>query len=119
MSSSPAQRVVDSIKMTNASSQSESITDCMKCLGSTSSGEDIKAESVMDSSDYVGAEPRSSSNRCGDVEDRTERKTGYLMSREQNDVLTNMKEEEEDRERQSVKMGMKDSVRDEGCRKEE
>ncbi|KAJ8355485.1 hypothetical protein SKAU_G00182790 [Synaphobranchus kaupii] len=79
----------------------------------TSSGEAIKAESVMENSDYTGVEPRSSLNRCEDIEERRERKTGYLMSREQKDILANMKEEEEDGERQSVKMEGEDGVRDE------
>ncbi|KAJ8355547.1 hypothetical protein SKAU_G00183410 [Synaphobranchus kaupii] len=99
----PSQRVVDSTKLTNTNSQSESITDCMNCLSPASSGEAIKAESVMDSSDYTGVEPRQSFNRCEDIEEKTERKTGYLMSREQKDIQTNM-EEEEDGERKSVKM---------------
>ncbi|KAJ8355554.1 hypothetical protein SKAU_G00183480 [Synaphobranchus kaupii] len=73
----------------------------------------------MDSSDYTGVEPRSGLNRCEDIKERTERKTGYLMSREQTDILTNMKEEEEDGERQSVKMEGEDGVRDEGHWKEE
>ncbi|KAJ8355542.1 hypothetical protein SKAU_G00183360 [Synaphobranchus kaupii] len=113
MSRSPCQRVVDSIKLINTNSQSESITDCMNCLSPASSGEDMKAESVMDSSDYTGVEPRQSFNRCEDTEEKTEWKIGYLMSREQKDIQTNMKEEEEDGERQSVKMEGEDDVRDE------
>ncbi|KAJ8355549.1 hypothetical protein SKAU_G00183430 [Synaphobranchus kaupii] len=116
----PSQRAVDSTKLTNTNSQSESITDCMNCLSPASSGEAIKAESVMDSSDYTGVEPRQSFNRCEDIEEKTERKTGYLMSREQKDIQTNMKEEEEDGERKSVKMEGDDGVRDEaGLLKEE
>ncbi|KAJ8355566.1 hypothetical protein SKAU_G00183600 [Synaphobranchus kaupii] len=113
MSHPPCQRVVDSTKLTNTNSQSESITDCMNCLRPACSGENIQAESVMDSSDYTGMEPTSISNRCDDIEERRERKTGYLMSREQKDILANMKEEEEDGERQSVKMEREDGVRDE------
>ncbi|KAJ8355541.1 hypothetical protein SKAU_G00183350, partial [Synaphobranchus kaupii] len=99
--------------LTNTNSQSEFITDCLKCSNPTSSGEAIKAESVMENSDYTGVEPKSSLNRCEDIEERRERKTGYLMSREQKDILANMKEEEEDWKRQSVKMEGEDGVRDE------
>ncbi|KAJ8355562.1 hypothetical protein SKAU_G00183560 [Synaphobranchus kaupii] len=112
MSRPPCQRVVDSTKLTNTNSQSESITDCMNCLRPASSGEDIQAESMMDSSDYTGMEPTSISNRCEDIDEKRERKTVYLMSREKKDLLTNMKEEE-DGERQSVKMEREDGVRDE------
>ncbi|KAJ8355478.1 hypothetical protein SKAU_G00182720 [Synaphobranchus kaupii] len=113
MSRPPSQSMMDYTKLTNTDSQSESITDCLKCSSPTSSGEDIKVEPVMDSSDYTGVEPRSTDvNRCEDIE-RTERKTGYFMSREQKDILTNMKEEKEDWERQSVKMEGEDGVRDE------
>ncbi|KAJ8355572.1 hypothetical protein SKAU_G00183660 [Synaphobranchus kaupii] len=109
----PCQRVVDFTNLTNANSQSESITDCMNCLRPASSDEGIQAESVMDSSDYTGMEPTSISNRCEDIDEKRERKTGYLMSRDKKDLLTNMKEEEEDGERQSVKMEREDGVRDE------
>ncbi|KAJ8338749.1 hypothetical protein SKAU_G00355350 [Synaphobranchus kaupii] len=103
MSRPPSQRAVDSPKLTNTNS------------------EEINADSVMDSSDYTGVEPRSSLNRCEDIEEGTEKKTGYLMSREQKDILIKMKEEEEeDGERQSVKMEGEDGVRDEeGLWKEE
>ncbi|KAJ8355565.1 hypothetical protein SKAU_G00183590 [Synaphobranchus kaupii] len=113
MSHPPCQRVVDSTKLTNTNSQSESITDCMNCLRPASSGENIQAESVMDSSDYTGMEPTSISNSCEEIEESRERKTGYLMSREQKDILANMKEEEEEGERQSVKIEREDGVRDE------
>ncbi|KAJ8355573.1 hypothetical protein SKAU_G00183670 [Synaphobranchus kaupii] len=113
MSRPPCQRVVDTTKLTNTNSQSESITDCMNCLRPASSDEDIQAESVMDCSDYIGMEPTSISNRCEDIDEKRERKTVYLMSREKKDLLTNVKEEEEDGERQSVKMEREDGVRDE------
>ncbi|KAJ8275306.1 hypothetical protein COCON_G00099310 [Conger conger] len=97
MSCPPSQRVVDSTKWSNTNSQSESKSEC---LNPAYSGEDLKAESVMDSSDYKGGvEPRLSLNRC-----KEEGTTGYFMSREQEDVLANMKEEEEDGERLSIKM---------------
>ncbi|KAJ8355570.1 hypothetical protein SKAU_G00183640, partial [Synaphobranchus kaupii] len=113
MSRRPCQRVVDSTKLTNTNSQSESITGCMNCLRPTSSVEDIQAESVMDGSDYTGMETTSISNRCEEIEEKIERKTGYLMSREQKDILANMKEEDEDEERQSVNMEKQDGMRDE------
>ncbi|KAJ8355481.1 hypothetical protein SKAU_G00182750 [Synaphobranchus kaupii] len=72
----------------------------------------IKVEPVMDSSDYTGVEPWSILNKCEDIEERREEKTGYFMSREQKYILTNMKKEE-DGERQSVKMEREDVVKDE------
>ncbi|KAJ8355569.1 hypothetical protein SKAU_G00183630, partial [Synaphobranchus kaupii] len=113
MSRPPCQRVVDSTKLTNTNNQSESITDCMNCLRPASSGENIQAESVMDSSDYAGREPTLISKRCEDIDEKRERKTVYLMSREKKDLPTNLKEEEEDGEMQSVKMEREDGVRDE------
>ncbi|XP_035279857.1 zinc finger protein 177-like [Anguilla anguilla] len=113
MSRPPSQRVMDSTKLTNTNSQSDSITNCMKFLSSTPSDEDIKAEIVMDSTDYEGVEPMSSLNRCEDMDQRTQGNTEYLISRAQKDLLTNMKEEEENWERQSVKMEREDGLRDE------
>ncbi|KAJ8355482.1 hypothetical protein SKAU_G00182760 [Synaphobranchus kaupii] len=109
MSRPPSQRVVDSTKLTIRKSQSESITDCMN----------IKVEPVTDSSDYTGVEPWSILNKCEDIEERREEKTGYFMSREQKDILTNIKREE-DGERQSVKMEGADGVKyEEGLWKKE
>ncbi|KAJ8355479.1 hypothetical protein SKAU_G00182730 [Synaphobranchus kaupii] len=113
MSHPPSQRVVDSTKLTNTNSQSESITDCLNCLSPASAGEDIKVEPVMDSSDYTGVEPRSGLNRCEDIEERREEKTGYFMGREQKYILTNMKKEEDGERHVSVKMEGEDGVRDE------
>ncbi|XP_061099768.1 zinc finger protein 391-like isoform X1 [Conger conger] len=114
MSSPPSQRVVDSSKWSNTNSQSESKSECVNILSPTYSGEDIKAESGIDRSDYNGVEPRLSLNRCEDMGQRTERTTGYLMSKGQEDILINMKEEEEDDwEWQSVKIKTEDGVRDE------
>ncbi|KAJ8362286.1 hypothetical protein AAFF_G00384780, partial [Aldrovandia affinis] len=56
--------------------------------------EDMKEESVMECTDYSGVEPRSSLNTSENTEERKERKTGYGMSREEKDILFNMKEEE-------------------------
>ncbi|XP_035279851.1 zinc finger protein 211-like isoform X1 [Anguilla anguilla] len=118
MSRPPSQRVVDSTKLTNSKSQSESVTDCMNCLSPAPSGEDINAESLIYSSDYTGVESKPSLNRCEDTEEKTERMRGYLLSREQQYKLTNMKEE--DGVRQSVKIEREDGVRDgERHRKEE
>ena len=113
--------MVNSTKLTNTNGQSESIThNCINFLSYTSSGDTIKTEYVTDSSDYTGVEPRSSLNRCEDIRERTEKETGYLMRREPRDTQTNMKEEEEDWQRQSVKMEKEDGVRDEeGLGKEE
>ncbi|KAJ8366596.1 hypothetical protein AAFF_G00348630 [Aldrovandia affinis] len=71
--------------------------------------EDMKEESVMDSPDYTGVEPRSSLNTSENIE---ERKTGYGMSREEKCILFNTKKEEGER-CMSVKMERGDSVRDE------
>ncbi|KAJ8357990.1 hypothetical protein AAFF_G00045770, partial [Aldrovandia affinis] len=68
--------------------------------------EDMKEEAVVDSADYTGVEPRSSLNTSENTE---ERKTGYGMSREEKDILFNMKEEED----VSVKMEREDGVKDE------
>ncbi|XP_064196726.1 zinc finger protein 271-like isoform X3 [Anguilla rostrata] len=118
MSRPPSQRAVDSTKLTNNKSQSESVTDCMNCLSPAPSDEHIKAESLIDSSDYTRVEPKPSLNRCEDTEEKTERMRGYLLSREQKYKLTNMKEEDE--VRQTVKIEREDGVRDgERHRKEE
>ncbi|XP_036375639.1 uncharacterized protein LOC118771740 [Megalops cyprinoides] len=61
-------------------------------------------ECVMDRRDYTGVELGSSLNRSEDIEERMERKTGYGMSREEVDILSNMKEEGGEKE---------DGVRDE------
>ncbi|KAJ8362326.1 hypothetical protein AAFF_G00379770, partial [Aldrovandia affinis] len=75
--------------------------------------EDMKEESVMESTDYTGVEPRSSLNTSGNTEERKERKTGYGMSREEKDILFNMKEEEEGHSCMSVKMEREEGLRDE------
>ncbi|XP_061099759.1 uncharacterized protein LOC133129585 [Conger conger] len=106
----PSQRMVDFTKLTNTNSQSKFATDCMTCSSPNSPGEDKKAESMLDSSDFTEVEPRSSLNRCDYIEERT---NGYLMSRGQKDILTNMKEEVEDGERQSVKMETVNDVKGE------
>ncbi|XP_061099760.1 uncharacterized protein LOC133129587 [Conger conger] len=102
----PSQRMVDFTKLTNTNSQSKLATDCMTCSSPNSPGEDRKAESMLDSS----VEPGSSLNRCDYIEERT---NGYLMSREQKDILTNMKEEEEDGQRQSLEMETVNDVKGE------
>ncbi|KAJ8372961.1 hypothetical protein AAFF_G00272850 [Aldrovandia affinis] len=74
--------------------------------------EDMKDESVMECTDYTGVEPRSSLNTSENTELRKERKTGYGMSREEKDILFNVKEEEGEG-CLSVKMEREDSVKDE------
>ncbi|KAJ8358331.1 hypothetical protein AAFF_G00014540 [Aldrovandia affinis] len=71
--------------------------------------EDMKEESVVDSTDYMGVEPRSSLNTSKNTE---ERKTGYGMSSEEKYILFNMKEEEGER-CVSVEMEREDGLRDE------
>ncbi|KAI1893668.1 hypothetical protein AGOR_G00126070 [Albula goreensis] len=75
----------------------------------------MKTEMEMESTDYIGVEPRSSLNRSEATSLVLERKTIYGMNREEKDVLSSMKEEvdEEGLERQSVKFE-KDGIRDEG-----
>ncbi|KAG7478417.1 hypothetical protein MATL_G00080670 [Megalops atlanticus] len=78
----------------------------------------VKAESVLDISDYTGVELEPSLNRSEDIEERTKRKTGYGMSREEIDVLSSIKEEEEEgEERQSKEMKREDGVSDEEDKK--
>ncbi|KAJ8367443.1 hypothetical protein AAFF_G00317910, partial [Aldrovandia affinis] len=72
--------------------------------------EDMKEESVMDSTDYTGVEPRSSLNTSENTEDRKEKKTGYGLSSEGKDILFNIKEEEGER-CVSVKMEKEEGVR--------
>ncbi|XP_036378773.1 zinc finger protein 502-like isoform X1 [Megalops cyprinoides] len=109
-------KVVDSADLTDCDSQSESAL-CSKYLSnSASSAKEMKTESVMDSRDYTGVELRSGLNRSEDIEERMERKTGYGMSREEIDILSNIKEEEEEEEggeKQSEEMEKEDVVRDE------
>ncbi|KAJ8367429.1 hypothetical protein AAFF_G00317770, partial [Aldrovandia affinis] len=71
--------------------------------------EDMKEESVVDRADYTGVEPRSSMNTSKNTE---ERKAGYEMSRDEKDILFNLKEEEGER-CLSVKMERKEGVKDE------
>ena len=91
----PIRREVDSTKLTHSNSQSGSLHDSFKCLSSAALGEDINAESVIESIDYTGVVPK--------------------------DRLSNMKEEvEEYEERQSVKMEREDGVKDaEGLKREQ
>ncbi|KAJ8362601.1 hypothetical protein AAFF_G00367610, partial [Aldrovandia affinis] len=79
------------------------------CPQLSCSYEDMKEESVVDSTDYTGVEPRSSVNTSKNTE---EWKTGYGMSREEKYLLFNMKEEEGER-CVSVKMEREEGVKDE------
>ncbi|XP_036378765.1 zinc finger protein 2 homolog isoform X1 [Megalops cyprinoides] len=107
-------KVVDSSDLTDCDSQSEVAFGSKKLLSPASSGEEIKTECVMDSRDYTGVELGSGLNRSEDIEERMERKTGYGMSREEIDILSNIKEEEEEGgEKQIETMKREDDVRDE------
>ncbi|XP_061098575.1 zinc finger protein 615-like [Conger conger] len=111
LSHPPITRVVDSTKLTHCNSQSESLPDCMRCLSPTLSSGDMKAESMTGSTDYTGVEPKARLNRSDDIEERTEWKTLSEITQEEQDRLSNMKEEvEECEERQSVKMEREDGV---------
>ncbi|XP_035278666.1 zinc finger protein 345-like isoform X1 [Anguilla anguilla] len=111
----PIRRVVDSTKLTDSISQSESLPGSMECLSSASSGGCVKAEPVIDGTDYTGVEPKARLNRSDDTEEGTEWKTACGMTKEEKDRLSNMKEEEEEKEeggeRQSVKMERDDGVK--------
>ncbi|KAJ8397460.1 hypothetical protein AAFF_G00437360 [Aldrovandia affinis] len=67
----------------------------------------------MDTTDYIGEEPRSSLNRSEDIKETIEGETGYLLNKEEKLILSNIKEEEEGGEWQRVKMEREDGVRDE------
>ena len=74
----------------------------------------MKTEPVMDSTDYTGLELRSSLIKSEDTEESIERKNGCGMSREEERILSNIKEEEEgggERQREEVKR--EDGVKDE------
>ena len=116
LSHPPIRREVDYTKLTRSNSQSESLPDS-KCLSSASLGEDMKAESVIESTDYTGVEAKVSLNRSDNMD---EWKTFYEMNQEEKDRLSNMKEEvEEYEEKQSVKIEKEDCVKDAGGLKRE
>ncbi|KAJ8373332.1 hypothetical protein AAFF_G00266350, partial [Aldrovandia affinis] len=117
----------DSTKRSDTNGQSESMTHSMihsmNCWSPASSGEDmkteIKAEYVIESTDYTEVELRSCLNRSENLEKRKESEMEYGMSREEKDILSNMKQEEGG-ERWSVKVEEEDDMRDEeGCRREQ
>ncbi|KAJ8377100.1 hypothetical protein SKAU_G00076800 [Synaphobranchus kaupii] len=86
----------------------------LRASSPASSGEDMKTEPVMDSTDYSGAELRSSLIKSEDIEESIERKNGYGMSREEKPILSNIKEEEEEGgERQGEEVKREDGVKDE------
>ncbi|KAJ8251689.1 hypothetical protein GJAV_G00224050 [Gymnothorax javanicus] len=92
------------------------MSDSVPSPSSTCSGEDLKAEPMMDSSIHTEVETRSSLNECKDLEGR---ETGYVISGEQN-MQISVKEEEEDWEELNVKIENDDGVEDEeGFWKEE
>ena len=97
-------RMVNSTKLSQSNSQSESLPDSINCLSSASSGAVVKAESVIGSTDYKWVEPKATLTRCDNMEERTEWKTVYRFTKEERDRLSNMKVEEGCKERQSVKM---------------
>ncbi|KAJ8375527.1 hypothetical protein SKAU_G00061070, partial [Synaphobranchus kaupii] len=75
----------------------------------------------MVSTDYTGVELRASLFSSEDIEERIQRKTGYRMSREEEDILTNIKEEEDDREVQKEEIKrvfVKDEEAKESCKRE-
>ncbi|KAG9331990.1 hypothetical protein JZ751_016266, partial [Albula glossodonta] len=123
----PCRGALDSTKLRNSNSHSEPLPSSVNILPSTSAGgnsqsesepesspafpcEHMKAEAVINSIDYTGVCLKSSPDRSGNIE---ESKNGYGMSREEKDILSNIKEEDEGEERQSVMMEMEDGVRDE------
>ena len=81
------------------------------CFAVSSSLGEVKAESVIESSDYTGLEPKPTLGRSDDIEERTEWKMVYRLTKEEKDRLSNIKEEECE-EMQSVKMEREDGLRD-------
>ncbi|KAJ8280034.1 hypothetical protein COCON_G00071000 [Conger conger] len=76
--------------------------------------EKVKTEPVMDSTDYTGLELRSCLIKSEDAEESIERKNGCGMSREEELILSNIKEEEEEGgERQREEVKTEDGVKDE------
>ncbi|XP_036376918.1 uncharacterized protein LOC118772574 [Megalops cyprinoides] len=86
-----------------------------RCLGHfDTDGGDMKSETVMDSRDFTGVQLGSILNRNEDIEERMERKSGYGMNSEEKDILSNIKEEEEEGAgEQQSEMKREDGVRDE------
>ncbi|KAJ8377155.1 hypothetical protein SKAU_G00077350 [Synaphobranchus kaupii] len=90
----------------------QSLCFTARALRPASSGEDVKTEPVMDSTDYSGVELRSSLVKSEEIEESIERKNGYGASREEKLIFFNIKEEEEEggeRLREEVKR--KDGVK--------
>ncbi|KAJ8392436.1 hypothetical protein AAFF_G00075610 [Aldrovandia affinis] len=86
----------------------------MILLGPTSSGLDMKTESVIDGVDYTDLELRSSL-KTEDLEEEEEQKTGHGMDGEEKYLLSNIKKEEyEGWERPSEEVKSEDGVKDEG-----
>ncbi|XP_036378772.1 zinc finger protein 879-like [Megalops cyprinoides] len=109
----PFGKVVNSAELTDSDSQSESAVGSKYFSSPASSGEEM-TDTLMDSRDYTVVELGSGLNRSKDIEERMKRKTGYGMSREEIDILSNIKEEEEEGgDRQSEEMEKEDGVRDE------
>ncbi|XP_036378771.1 uncharacterized protein LOC118773785 isoform X2 [Megalops cyprinoides] len=109
----PFGKVVNSAELTDSDSQSESAVGSKYFSSPASSGEEM-TDTLIDSRDYTVVELGSGLNRSKDIEERMERKTGYGMSREEIDILSNIKEEEEEGEdRQSEEMEKEDGVGDE------
>ncbi|XP_061095823.1 uncharacterized protein si:ch211-40k21.5 isoform X1 [Conger conger] len=96
-------RLLDFTGLTEANVQFESGPQSPRPLSPASSGEDMKTEPVTDSTDYTGLELRSCLIKSEDAEESIERKNGCGMSREEELILSNIKEEEEDG-------GMRDTV---------
>ncbi|XP_036378529.1 zinc finger protein 250-like [Megalops cyprinoides] len=94
LSLTPFGKVDDSAELIECDNQSEPAYGSKK-LSTPSSGEEM-TECVMDSRDYTVVELGSGLNRSEDIEERMERKTGYGMSREEIDILSNIKVEEEE-----------------------
>ncbi|KAJ8277158.1 hypothetical protein GJAV_G00072070 [Gymnothorax javanicus] len=79
--------------------------------------EDIKTEPVVDSRDYSEMWSRPSVIKSEDTEESIEEKSGYMMSREEDITVSNIKgEEEEGGQRQSEDIWMTDAVKSEEIR---
>ncbi|KAJ8277156.1 hypothetical protein GJAV_G00072050 [Gymnothorax javanicus] len=82
-------------------------------MSTTLTVEDIKTEPVMDSTNYSEVESGSSFIKSEDMEESIDEENVYRMSREDELILSNMKEEEEDGERQIEDVWREDRVKNE------
>ncbi|KAG7487263.1 hypothetical protein MATL_G00021410 [Megalops atlanticus] len=86
----------DGVQSVSDPQQLKTLLQHHRCLGHLDRNGEEMTDILMDSRDYTGVELGSGLDRSEDIEERMERKTGYGMSREEIDILSNIKEEEEE-----------------------